>query len=48
VEVEVGKDLQEVERIGADHLILNYNRSAISDNTDKIIEVSRQLSGFVG
>jgi alkanesulfonate monooxygenase SsuD/methylene tetrahydromethanopterin reductase-like flavin-dependent oxidoreductase (luciferase family) len=44
---QVGKDLQEVERIGVDHLILNYNRSAISDNTDKIIEVSKQLSSFV-
>jgi len=44
---QVRKDLQEVERIGVDHLILNYNRSAISDNTDKIIEVSKQPSGFV-
>ena len=44
---QVGEDLQEVERIGVDHLILNYNRSVISDNTDKIIEVSKELSGFV-
>lgn len=44
---QVGKDLQEVERIGVDHLILNYNRSVISDNTDKIIEVSKELSGFI-
>jgi len=44
---QVGTDLQEVKRIGVDHLILNYNRSVISDNTDKIIEVSKQLSGFV-
>jgi probable F420-dependent oxidoreductase len=44
---QVGKDLQEVERIGVDHFILNYNRSVISDNTDKIIEVSKQLSSFV-
>ena len=44
---QVGEHLQEVERIGVDHLILNYNRSVISDNTDKIIEVSKELSGFV-
>jgi alkanesulfonate monooxygenase SsuD/methylene tetrahydromethanopterin reductase-like flavin-dependent oxidoreductase (luciferase family) len=44
---QVGKDLQEIERIGVDHLILNYNRSVISDNTDKIIEVSKQLSSFI-
>ena len=44
---QVGKDFQDVERIGVDHLILNYNRSAISDKTDKIIEVSKQLSSFI-
>jgi hypothetical protein len=44
---QVGTDLQEVERIGVDHFILNYNRSVISDNTDKIIEVSKELSGFI-
>jgi hypothetical protein len=44
---QVGTDLQEVKRIGVDHLILNYNRTVISDNTDKIIEVSKELSGFV-
>ena len=44
---QVGKDLQEIQRIGVDHIILNYNRSIISDNTDKIIEVSKQLSSFI-
>ena len=44
---QVGNDLQEIQRIGVDHFILNYNRSVISDNTEKIIEVSKQLSGFV-
>jgi len=44
---QVGNDLHEIQRIGVDHLILNYNRSVISNNTDKIIEVSKQLSGFV-
>jgi hypothetical protein len=40
----VGTDLQEAKRIGVDHLILNYNRSVISDNTDKIIGVSKGAS----
>ena len=44
---QVGKDLQEVERLGVDHFILNYNRSVISDNTDKIIEISKRLSSFI-
>ena len=44
---QVGKDLQEIQRIGVDHFTLNYNRSVISDNTDKIIEVSKELSGFI-
>ena len=44
---QVGKDLQEIQRIGIDHFRLNYNRSVISDNTDKIIEVSKQLSSFI-
>ncbi|MGB6530498.1 MAG: hypothetical protein WBF33_20530 [Candidatus Nitrosopolaris sp.] len=44
---QVGKDLQEVERIGADHFILNYNRSVLSGKTDKIIELSKQLSSFI-
>jgi alkanesulfonate monooxygenase SsuD/methylene tetrahydromethanopterin reductase-like flavin-dependent oxidoreductase (luciferase family) len=44
---QAGTDLQEVERIGVDHFILNFNRSVIGDNTDKIIEVSKQLSSFV-
>jgi alkanesulfonate monooxygenase SsuD/methylene tetrahydromethanopterin reductase-like flavin-dependent oxidoreductase (luciferase family) len=44
---QVGKDLQEIQRIGVDHFILNYNRSVISNNTDKIIEVSKQFSSFI-
>jgi len=44
---QVGKDLQEIQQMGVDHFILNYNRSVISDNTDKIIEVSKQLSSGV-
>ena len=44
---QVGKDLQEVKKAGIDHVILNYNRSVISDNIGKIIEVSKQLSRFI-
>jgi hypothetical protein len=44
---QVGKDLQEVKKTGIDHAILNYNRSIISDNIGKIIEVSKQLSRFI-
>ncbi|HMH09630.1 MAG TPA: hypothetical protein VK553_02895 [Candidatus Nitrosopolaris rasttigaisensis] len=44
---QVGKDLQEVKKAGIDHAILNYNRSIISDNIGKIIEVSKQLSRFI-
>ena len=29
-----------------DHVILNFNRSPISNNIDSIIDVSKQLSGF--
>jgi probable F420-dependent oxidoreductase len=43
----VGKDLQEIKKIGVDHTILNFNRSPISNNIDNIIEVSKQLSGFI-
>jgi hypothetical protein len=44
---QVGKDLQKVKKAGIDHAILNYNRSIISDNIGKIIEVSKQLSRFI-
>ena len=44
---QIGKDLQEIKEIGVDHVILNFNRSPISDNIDNIIDVSKQLSGFV-
>ncbi|MGB8936510.1 MAG: hypothetical protein WCC17_15560 [Candidatus Nitrosopolaris sp.] len=44
---QVGKDLQAVERIGVDHFIRNYNRSVLSGKTDKIIELSKQLSSFI-
>lgn len=44
---QIGKDLQEIKEMGVDHVILNFNRSPISNNIDNIIDVSKQLSGFV-
>jgi hypothetical protein len=39
--------LHEIKKVGVDHAILNFNRSPISNNIDNIIEVSKQLSGFI-
>jgi probable F420-dependent oxidoreductase len=44
---QIGKDLQEIKGIGVDHVILNFNRSSVSYNIDNIIDISKQLSGFV-
>jgi probable F420-dependent oxidoreductase len=44
---QIGKDLQEINKIGIDHAILNFNRSSISSNVGDIIDVSKQLSGFI-
>jgi len=44
---KVGKDLQEIKKIGVDHAILNFNRSAISSNIDIIIDVSKHLFEFI-
>jgi alkanesulfonate monooxygenase SsuD/methylene tetrahydromethanopterin reductase-like flavin-dependent oxidoreductase (luciferase family) len=44
---QIGKDLQEIKEMGVDHVILNFNRSSISNNIDNIIDVSKQLSGFI-
>ena len=44
---QIGKDLQEIREIGVDHAILNFNRSPISNNIGNIIDVSKQLSGFI-
>jgi len=44
---QIGKDLQEIKGIGVDHVILNFNRSPISNNIDNIIVVTKQLSGFI-
>jgi probable F420-dependent oxidoreductase len=44
---KVGNDLREINEIGVDHAILNYNRSPISNDTDRIVDVSKQLWTFV-
>jgi probable F420-dependent oxidoreductase len=44
---QIGNDLQEIKEIGIDHAIFNFNRSSISSNIDDIIDVSKQLSGFL-
>jgi hypothetical protein len=45
---QIGKDLYEIKKIGVDHAIFNSNRSSISSNVDdNIIDVSKQLSGFI-
>jgi probable F420-dependent oxidoreductase len=44
---QIGKDLQEIKKIGVSHAILNFNRSPIVNNIDNIIDVSTQLSEFV-
>jgi probable F420-dependent oxidoreductase len=44
---QVGKDVQKIKQTGVDHVILNFNRSTISNNIDNIIDISKQLSGFV-
>jgi probable F420-dependent oxidoreductase len=44
---QIGKDLQDIKGIGVDHAILNFNRSSISNNIDEIIDVSKQLYGFI-
>ena len=44
---QIGKDLQKIKETGVDHVILNFNRSPISNNIDDIIDISKQLSGFV-
>jgi len=44
---QVGKDVQKIKDTGVDHVILNFNRSTISNNIDNIIDISKQLSGFV-
>ena len=41
---QIGNDLREINEIGVNHAILNYNRSDISNNIDSIIDVSKKLN----
>jgi probable F420-dependent oxidoreductase len=44
---QVGEDLLEINDIGVDQAILNYNRSPISNNIDAMIELTKKLWNFV-
>ena len=44
---QLGNDLRQIKEIGIDLAILNYNRSPISNNIDKIIDVTKQLDKLV-
>ncbi|MGA7692445.1 MAG: hypothetical protein WCA61_09080, partial [Nitrososphaeraceae archaeon] len=44
---EVGNDLREINEIGINHEILNYNRSKISNDFESIIDMSKKLRAFV-
>jgi alkanesulfonate monooxygenase SsuD/methylene tetrahydromethanopterin reductase-like flavin-dependent oxidoreductase (luciferase family) len=41
---QIGNDLREINEIGVNHAILNYNRSEIGDNIDSMIDVSKKLN----
>ena len=44
---KVGNDLREINEIGINHAILNYNRSKISNDFESIIDMSKKLRAFV-
>jgi probable F420-dependent oxidoreductase len=44
---QVGNDLREINEIGVNHAILNYNQSPINNNIDSIIDMSKKLWRFV-
>lgn len=44
---QVGNDLLEISDIGVDQVILNYNRSPISNNIGALIELTKKLRKFV-
>jgi probable F420-dependent oxidoreductase len=44
---QVGNDLREINDLGVNHAILNYNRSPISNDIDSIIDVSKRLLAFI-
>jgi hypothetical protein len=45
---QVVDDLLEISDIGVDQVILNYNRSPISNNIGAMIELTKKLWKFVG
>jgi probable F420-dependent oxidoreductase len=45
---QLGDDLLEISDIGVDQVILNYNRSPISNNIGAMIELTKRLGRFVG
>src|SRR5918995_4607018 len=44
---QVGNDLRQINEIGVNQAILNYNRSSMSNDIDGIIDVSKKLWTFI-
>jgi probable F420-dependent oxidoreductase len=43
---EVGSDIDRLQKMGAGHVILNFNRSQIQDNMYAIIDIAKRLSTY--
>ena len=44
---QVGNDLRQINEIGVNQAILNYNRSSMSNDIDGIIDASKRLWIFI-
>jgi probable F420-dependent oxidoreductase len=44
---QIGNDIEKLKEMNVEHVILNYNRSAIQNNMNMIIKVSQQLIRYV-
>jgi hypothetical protein len=44
---QVGNDLRQINEIGVNHAILNYNQSSMSNDIDGIIDASKRLWTFI-
>lgn len=44
---QVGNDLRQINEIGVNQAILNYNRSSMGNDIDGIIDVSKKLWTFI-
>lgn len=44
---QIGNDIEKVKEMNVEHVILNYNRSAIQNNMNMIINVFQQLLPYV-